>query len=43
MALLESPTTVEAILPPLCELIKDGLIDVHDTTIVKLATEETVL
>ncbi len=40
---VESPKTVEAILPPLCELIKDGLIDVHDTTIVKLATEETVL
>ncbi len=35
---VESPEIVEAILPPLCELVKDGLIDAHDTTIVKLAT-----
>lgn len=40
---IERPETVEALLPALCELVKDGLIDAHDTTIVKLATQEPVL
>jgi PII-like signaling protein len=40
---IEGPETVEAILPALCDLVKDGLIDAHDTTIVKLVTEEPVL
>jgi len=40
---IERPQTVEAILPSLCELVKDGLIDAHDTTILKVATQEPVL
>jgi uncharacterized protein len=40
---IESPEILEAILPTLCELVKDGLIDAHDTTVLKLATEEPVL
>lgn len=40
---IESAETVATILPPLCELVKDGLIDTHDTMIVKAATQEPVL
>lgn len=40
---IECVETVEALLPPLCELVRDGLIDAHDTTIVKVATQEPVL
>jgi PII-like signaling protein len=40
---IESPEVVDAILPSLCELVRDGLIDAHDTTIVKLAAQEPVL
>jgi hypothetical protein len=40
---IESPEIVESILPQLCELVKDGLIDAHDTTVVKLVTQESVL
>lgn len=34
---LESPEVVDAILPPLCELVTDGLVETHATTIVKSA------
>ena len=34
---LESPETVDGILPALCELVTDGLIESHATTIVKSA------
>jgi PII-like signaling protein len=40
---VERTETVEAILPSLCELVKDGLIEAHDTTIIQLATQEPVL
>jgi PII-like signaling protein len=32
---LESPETVDRILPALCELITDGVVETHPTTIVK--------
>lgn len=38
---IESPELVERLLPSLCEIVKDGLIDVHETTIVKIAKQET--
>jgi uncharacterized protein len=34
---LENPEVVDAILPALCELVSDGLIETHATTIVKSA------
>ncbi len=34
---LETPETVDAILPALCELVTDGLVETHATTIVKAA------
>jgi PII-like signaling protein len=34
---LESPVVVDAILPALCELVSDGVIEAHATTIVKAA------
>jgi PII-like signaling protein len=37
---IESVERVESLLPELCRLTTDGLIEVHDTTIVKLVTEE---
>jgi PII-like signaling protein len=37
---IESVERVQALLPELCRLTTDGLIEVHDTTIVKLASEE---
>lgn len=40
---IECAHTVEAILPSLCELVKDGLIDSHDTMVLKAATQEPVL
>jgi PII-like signaling protein len=38
---IESVDLVEALLPSLCDIVKDGLIDVHETTIVKIAKQET--
>jgi hypothetical protein len=38
---IEDPGLVEALLPFLCDIVKDGLIDVHETTIVKIAKQET--
>jgi PII-like signaling protein len=34
---MESPEVVDAILPALCEMVSDGVIEVHATTIVKAA------
>jgi uncharacterized protein len=34
---LESPEVVAAILPELCDLVTDGLVEMHPTTIVKSA------
>ena len=34
---IESREKVDAILPALCELITDGLIEAHDTTVIKAA------
>lgn len=34
---VESPAVVDAILPALCELVTDGLVETHATTIVKSA------
>ena len=35
---IESPSTVASLLPQLCALITDGLIDVQDTTVVYVAS-----
>jgi PII-like signaling protein len=37
---IESPQATEALLPALCELITDGLIECQDTTIVKSSVRE---
>jgi hypothetical protein len=37
---IESKKAAEALLPALCELITDGLIEVQDTTIVKTVARE---
>ncbi len=37
---IESMETAEALLPALCELITDGLIEAQDTTILKAAVRE---
>jgi hypothetical protein len=39
---IESIERVEALLPSLCELIRDGLIDAQDTTIIKVARQESI-
>src|SRR5262245_21001031 len=37
---VETPATVEALLPTLYDMVNDGLIEMHDTTVVKIATKE---
>ena len=37
---IESKDAAEALLPLLCELITDGLIEAHDTTVIKAAVRE---
>lgn len=37
---IETHTAAEALLPALCELITDGLIEAHDTTVIKAAVRE---
>lgn len=37
---IESPAMAEAILPALCELVTDGLIEAHDTIVLKAARRE---
>ena len=39
--LIESAEFVEAVLPRLCEIVQDGLMGAHDTTVVKIARQET--
>lgn len=36
---IETPEKVEAILPDLCRLVSDGLIEAHDTTVWKAISE----
>jgi PII-like signaling protein len=38
---IESKQTVDAILPALCELISDGVVEAQSTTILKIATGRT--
>ena len=38
---IETPERFEALLPELIQLTTDGLIEAHDTTILKLATTES--
>ena len=35
---IESPERVAELMPDLCELLSDGLIEAHDTTVYKSAT-----
>jgi hypothetical protein len=37
---IDSADKVEAILPMLCNIVSDGLIEMHETTIVKAAKQE---
>jgi uncharacterized protein len=37
---IESKNATDALLPSLCELITDGLIEAHDTTVIKAAARE---
>jgi PII-like signaling protein len=37
---IDSPEVVEALLPALLDLVPDGLIEMHETTIVKAAKQE---
>jgi PII-like signaling protein len=37
---IESKHAAEALLPSLCELITDGLIEAHETTVIKAIQEE---
>ena len=37
---IETKEAVDAILPALCELITDGLIEAHETTVIKAAVQE---
>ena len=37
---IESKETTDGLLPSLCELITDGLIEAHDTTVIKAAARE---
>jgi uncharacterized protein len=37
---VDSPEVVETLLPKLCEIVSDGLIEVHETVVVKAAVRE---
>lgn len=37
---IDRPEMVESILPELCELVRDGLIEMQETTVVKSAKQE---
>jgi uncharacterized protein len=37
---IETKEAADALLPSLCELITDGLIEAHDTTVIKAAVRE---
>ena len=36
---IETPDKVDQILPALCEMVNDGLVEVQDTTVVQLASK----
>lgn len=38
---IESPERVDALLPSLFDLVTDGLVEMHETTILKVAMQET--
>lgn len=40
---IEAPDLVESILPDLCALLDDGLIEMHDTIVIKAAKKEAPL
>ena len=40
---MEKPEVVEALLPALCELVTDGVVEMHSTTIVKNASRKQPL
>jgi uncharacterized protein len=40
---VDSPDVVEALLPALCEIVSDGLIEMHETVVVKAAKREAPL
>lgn len=40
---IECSEALDGILPALCEIVKDGLIEAHDTTVIKVATQEPAL
>jgi hypothetical protein len=40
IAFIETRETVDALLPALCELVTDGLIEAHETTVIKAAVRE---
>jgi PII-like signaling protein len=37
---VDSPQAVEALMPALCEIVSDGLIEMHETLVVKAAKRE---
>jgi PII-like signaling protein len=38
---IESPDKVDALLPRLCDLVTDGLVEMQETTVLKVAMQET--
>lgn len=38
---IESPEKVESLLPGLCDLVTDGLVEMHETTVLKVAMQES--
>jgi PII-like signaling protein len=40
---IESPAALDTLLPALCEIVEDGLIEAHETTVIKVAKQESVL
>ena len=38
---IESSEFMETVLPQLCRIVRDGLIELQDTTVVKIARQET--
>lgn len=40
---IDSPAVVEALLPALCEIVSDGLVELHETMVVKAAKREAPL
>ena len=40
---IEGSEALDRILPALCDIVKDGLIEAQDTTVIKVATQKPVL